>query len=174
MSKALTNARPYAEALFSVALERDQVDDWSKVLASLATLGTQAREMIMDPRIQPSEQVAWLSGIVTLPDEMARWLSMLAENNRLTLLPFVQTLYHELSLAKQGKVEALVATAFPLSDALQKRLGAYLSKRYNKEVSLVIIENKALIGGLRVTVGDEVIDCSIQNQLLRLRKQMIM
>lgn len=74
---------------------------------------------------------------------------------------------------QRGRVVATVHSAAPLSDAQRARLGAALSSRYDGEVSLNVVIDPAVVGGLRVQIADDVIDGSISARLADLRQKLV-
>jgi F-type H+-transporting ATPase subunit delta len=90
---------------------------------------------------------------------------VLIENGRLTLAPEIRDLFMELKNEREGVVDALVESAFPLDGAQTAALTADLERRYRRKINAQVTVNKELIGGVRVQVGDEVIDNSVRGQL---------
>ncbi|MGB4138007.1 MAG: F0F1 ATP synthase subunit delta [Microbacterium sp.] len=74
--------------------------------------------------------------------------------------------------AQRENVVATVQSATPLSEAQQKRLGEALARRYGSNVSLNVVVDPAVVGGLRVQVADDVIDGSISARLADLRQRL--
>ena len=98
-------------------------------------------------------------------ETVKRFLAMLIENNRLMLLPEIAHQYEALKSKAEGVTDAVVETAFPLSDEQVADLAAKLSKRYGKNVHLDVHVAPELIGGVRMLVGDDVIDASVRGKL---------
>lgn len=73
---------------------------------------------------------------------------------------------------QRGKTVATVTTAQPLSDAHAQRLAELLGKKYGRDVSLNTVIDPTLVGGLRVQLGDDVIDGSISGRLADLRQRL--
>ena len=172
MSNPNTLARPYVQALFNVASAEGASEAWADAIDALALLAKHGEAFLSDPRIPSCEKVKFLTEQVSLEPAMVRWLEALAHHQRLTLLPFIQKAYVQKWMAARGEQSATVETAYPLDEATTQHIQAYLEKRYAKRIRMQTIENRQLIGGVRMHVGDEIIDASIQNQLKRLHQQM--
>ena len=90
---------------------------------------------------------------------------VLIENGRLTLAPEIRDIFLELKNEREGVVDAVIASAFPLDAAQTAALTADLERRFKRKMKLQVTVDKELIGGVRVQVGDEVIDSSVRGQL---------
>jgi F-type H+-transporting ATPase subunit delta len=90
---------------------------------------------------------------------------MLAENGRLSALPEIATQFRVLSNAKNGVSVGVVYSAFEMDAAAMTDLSAVLEKRFGKRLTLTQALDESLIGGVRVVVGDEVLDTSIKARL---------
>ena len=169
MAELITVARPYAEAVFSLAREQKSLDKWSDTLAQLAVIA-QDPEMtllIADPERDGAQIRDLFASILgSSADDGARNLvAALQENGRLMLLPEIARQYEQLKNSAEGVLEAVVETAFPLSESQGKDLTAMLSDKYGKTVHLTIQDAPDLIGGVRILVGDDVIDGSVRGKL---------
>jgi F-type H+-transporting ATPase subunit delta len=90
---------------------------------------------------------------------------VLIENGRLATLPEIRELYEELKNAREGVVEALITSAYPLDSGQLSTLVAELEQRFKRKVRPQVNVDAALIGGVRMQVGDEVIDGSVRGKL---------
>jgi F-type H+-transporting ATPase subunit delta len=95
-------------------------------------------------------------------------IKVLAENNRLTLLPEISTLYNELKIESEKQINVDVLSAAILSDAQLTKLSAALEKRFDRKVQLNCSVDPTLIAGMIIKAGDTVIDGSVNSQLNRL------
>jgi len=168
MAEAVTVARPYAEAVFALADATSALGHWSQMLAAMATVA--ATPEMMDasgnPRLSPEQVygiIAGASGNITT--EAQNFLRVLIENRRLGLLRQIRAQFEALKNAREGVIQAEVYTAFELSDAQLAGLVAALEKRTGHKVRTQVRLDKTLIGGVRVVMGDKVIDGSARAQL---------
>lgn len=171
MAESLTIARPYAEAAFKIASELGALPQWSDALSRLATVaGTQvARELIGDPKVA----VAQVAGLIAdsageLSAEQRNFVTVLAQNERLAVLPEIAEQYEALRNAHEGVIDARIASAFPLSDAQLEDIVSTLRQKYGREVKASVNVDPELLGGVAIRVGDEVMDASVRGKLAQL------
>lgn len=169
MAELITVARPYAEAIFSLASEQRSLDKWSETLEELAAIAQNPDvvSLISDPERDRSEIRDLFTGILgdRADDEVKNLIAALQSNGRLALLPEIARQFEQLKNSKEGVLEAKVETAYPLNDTQQRDLIATLSARYGKTVNLSVQEVPDLIGGARILIGDDVIDGSVRGKL---------
>jgi F-type H+-transporting ATPase subunit delta len=171
-----TIARPYAAAVFERARETGQVAAWSDALRLLATIGSDQdmADQIGNPNV-PRETVRDIILQVAgddLPAEAANLVKLLAENDRLVLLPELAVLFEAMCTAEQGLRAVRIRSAFALTKAEQQVLASALSTRLGGSVDLAVEQDKSLIGGVEIRVGDLVIDGSIRGKLERLATEL--
>jgi len=169
MAELITVARPYAEAVFSLASEQKRLDAWLEALEWLAAMvnNPDVARVVTNPKHTAEEIEALFHGVLgeRADEGVKRFVATLIENGRLLLLPEIAKQYAALKAEAEGALEARVQTALPLSDGQAAELAATLSKRYGKTVRLDVKVDAALIGGARVLVGDDVIDASVRGKL---------
>lgn len=169
MAELITVARPYAQAVFSLATEQQSQAKWSEALAWLAAMVTNpdVAQVVTNPKHTAQEVEALLLDVLgdKASEDVKRFIVSLIENRRLTLLPEIAQQFEALVAAAGGAIDATVETAFPLTDAQLTELTATLSAKYGKTVRLEAHEVPALIGGVRILVGDDVIDASVSGKL---------
>jgi F-type H+-transporting ATPase subunit delta len=172
MAEPDTVARPYAEAAFKLAEAGDALAKWSEMLGAMAMVGKDERvqRAVADPTLS-DEQVAGvfisiLSG--KLSGEAENFLRVLAENKRIELLPEIRTQFEALKDEREGVVEAQVHSAFELSEAQLADLVRRLENKTGRKVRSRVSIDQELIGGVRVLLGDKVIDGSVRAQLAAL------
>jgi F-type H+-transporting ATPase subunit delta len=107
-----------------------------------------------------------------LTPEGRSFVRVLIEAGRITLLPEIQALFDALKDSADGIAKATIETAFPLDGDELAELKAALEKRFGKKIEAAVVVKPALIGGARVTVGDTVIDASVQEQLRLMAAQL--
>ena len=170
MSQALTLARPYARAAFLMAREAGALAPWSQALAFSARIAAdpQAAGVLGHPSLTRDQAVALLSPQAELAG-FGDYLSLLADNRRLVLLPEIAGLFEELRAEAERVVRAKVTSAMALPDNELEGIRAALRKRFGREVELETAIDEALIGGAVIDAGDVVIDGSLRGKLARLQ-----
>jgi len=172
LAEPSTIARPYAEAAFRLADAQGKLADWSAAIGNLAAVAADARvrAAIGDPNL-PSAKVAGLIISILagkLTGEAENFVRVLAENGRLEVLAEIRAQYDALKNEREGMVEAEVTTAFELDAAQVADLVARLEKNTGRKVKASVSVDKSLIGGVKVVIGDKVIDGSARAQLAAL------
>jgi len=171
MAELATIARPYAEALFRVAKTAD-LSAWADLVSEMAQAAAHPDVIVLarNPALSDEQIAATFSAVLKTPlsVEAKNFVSALVENDRLTLLPEIATQFHALKNAQEGAADALITSAFALTDAQLKELVATLEKKFDRKLTPTVKVDEALIGGVRVVVGDEVFDTSVRAKLQQL------
>ncbi|MDR2624790.1 MAG: F0F1 ATP synthase subunit delta [Zoogloeaceae bacterium] len=168
MAETVTVARPYAEAAFRVAKDAGALGAWHDRLQRLAFIAQDARmaEVIGNPNLSAG-QIAQL--FVSLAGDadatLGNFIHVLAENERLALLPEIAALFTANKSAEEGVQEAVIQSAFPLSKADLAALVVQLEAHFKTKLAPTVVVDAELIGGVRVAVGDQVLDASVRGKL---------
>jgi F-type H+-transporting ATPase subunit delta len=169
MAEIATLARPYAEAVFKLADESSKLGDWSGVLRTLAQVAANddMQACFGNPQISAGQlyELVLAACKADLPPEAKNFVQLLVRNRRLELAPEIRDQFEALKLEREGVVDADIESAFPLDDAQLAALVADLERKFGRKVSPRVRVDKELLGGVRVTVGDEVIDGSVRSKL---------
>ena len=169
MAEPSTVARPYAEAVFKLADASGALAKWSEMLAALAAVAADARvgTAIKDPNLSDAKVAGLFLSVLAgkLSGDAENLVRVLAENGRLELLPEIREQFEALKNEREGVVEAEVQSAFELTQDQVGDLVARLEKKLGRKVKARVSVDKNLIGGVRVLVGDKVIDGSARAQL---------
>jgi F-type H+-transporting ATPase subunit delta len=174
MAELSTIARPYAEALFAAARE-DQAGlaSWSDLLSEFAQVANlpDVREALTDPRLNSVQRTELFTGLIkaSLSASAANFIALLVGNNRILLLPQIAEQFEVLRNQHEGTALAEITSAFALSDEQVQQLMAGLERKFGLKLKPAVTVDTDLIGGVRVIVGDQVLDTSVQAQLARMR-----
>ncbi|HRF13957.1 MAG TPA: F0F1 ATP synthase subunit delta [Candidatus Accumulibacter phosphatis] len=173
MAELATIARPYAEAVFRVALENKALTAWSERLSLLSALAADSRMLscIGNPELsaaQKSELFKSLAG-EALEGSEANLIDVLAANERLSSLPEIANLFETLKASQEGVKEATIYSAFPVDATQRKALIADLEARFKTRLTADVVVDQSLIGGVKIVVGDQVLDTSVRGKLESLR-----
>lgn len=171
MAELSTIARPYTKAAFEAAREANALDQWSSAiaLAAQATQDESVSDILGNPAIESAQKAQIINEISSDANEQFQnFISVLAENNRLFVLPEISTLFESLKAQLEKSVEITVTSAFELTDEQQTKLAQALGKKLECEVNINSEVDASLIGGLLVKAGDLVIDGSVRGKLAKL------
>lgn len=172
MAELRTLARPYAEAAFELARGEDRLAAWDEALQTLATIAVhpEVDQLIGNPRVTDAELADAIIGIAgdALDAAATNLVRLLAEKDRLTLLPGIAAQFAELRAAAENRVEVTVTTAGEISEEQQQAIKQALEQRLSRNVGLSTEIDPELIGGAVIRAGDLVIDGSVRAQLARL------
>lgn len=174
MSELATLARPYAEAAFKRAKETGATARWSDNLAFLSAVLTDSSIALAadNPKIARESFLNLLLDICgdQLDHEGKNFLKLLVQNKRLKLAAEIAKIYEQFKADDEGYAEALVISAYPLTEDEQSNLSSKLERLLQKQVRLDIWNDRSLIGGVLIRAGDKVIDGTVKGQLLQMRK----
>lgn len=168
MAENVTIARPYADAAFELARGAGALGPWSDALDRLASVAADAnmRACINDPKLSVDQLVKLVLDVAgNLSAEQQNFIRVLVDNERLLVLPEIRDLFVALKNEHEGVLEAEIASAFPLDDATLASLKSDLEARFKAKLNVQVHIDPELIGGVRIAVGDEVIDASVRGKL---------
>ena len=172
MAEAVTIARPYAVAVFRLAKEKNALAKWSEMLglASAVTADAQMRALIEDPKLASADiERIFLSVCGDKLDTSGENLvKLLVEYGRLALMPEIASIYEGLKAQDEGTLDAEITAAAKLDDAQVKTLVAQLQTKFGKKVEATVKVDPEIIGGIKIVVGDTVIDASVRGRLQEL------
>jgi F-type H+-transporting ATPase subunit delta len=168
MAELATIARPYAEALFRVAKSGD-LSAWSGLVSEMADVAAHpdVQALSRNPKVSDSQIVDTFLALLKSPvnPEAKNFIKLLVENGRVTLLPEIGVQFHELKNAQEGAADVEITSAFEISAAQMKEIVATLEKKFGRKLNPSVTVDGSLIGGVRVVVGDEVLDTSVRAKL---------
>jgi len=174
MSSLTTLARPYAKAAFEVAQAADALGAWDQALAAAAVAVQDERldAWLRSPARNRRDAAGLIAGATVGDDNprFARFLDVLASNDRLALLPEIASLYSRLREEAEHRLDVRVVSAIPLEPQQSERMATALRKRFDCEVSLRNEVDPAVLGGAVIYAGDQVIDGSLKGRLARLER----
>jgi F-type H+-transporting ATPase subunit delta len=172
MAEIATIARPYAEALFQVAKKGD-LNAVAAQLGELAQVAEQPqlRQFAENPNATPEQIISLMASVAKTPlgDVAKNFLATLIDNGRLNALPEIGKQFTLLKNAQGGVADALIESAFAVEGAALADLVATLEKRFGRKLNATVKLAPELIGGVRVVVGDEVLDTSVKARLEQMK-----
>jgi F-type H+-transporting ATPase subunit delta len=179
MAERNTLARPYAKAAFESAHQSGTLALWSEMLAVLAAVVCEPKvqQVIKYPSIGHDQKVATLIALCReqinrkkLGNQGKNFVTLLGENKRLDLLPYIAQQFEALKAELESSIEVEVRSAFELTDKQLGQLTRALQLRLSRELMLQAVVDKSLMGGLVVRAGDWVLDGSVRAKLAKLSR----
>ena len=180
MAELATVARPYAEALFRVAQASD-LNAWSRLVSSMAAIAANPvfRAFALNPKSADADVNAVFFSAIDktsskpnskpVDAEAKNFIALLVKNGRLTLLPEIDEQFQVLKNAQEGAADAAIASAYAMSPAQVDELIVTLQKKFGRKLNPLVTVDPSLIGGVRVVVGDEVLDTSVRAKLQQMQ-----
>ncbi|MGH8742990.1 MAG: F0F1 ATP synthase subunit delta [Burkholderiales bacterium] len=173
MAENITIARPYAEAVFKLAREKNALAKWSDMFAYLEVVVTEQRvqAIIGNPNFSTEQTENLLLGICgeKLDGAGRNFVQVLVRNDRLLLLPEIRELFEALKAEQEGVLEVKIDSAYPLSKPQAGALVRSLESRYQRKIVTRASVEPELIGGVKIMVGDHVFDATVRGKLEAMR-----
>jgi F-type H+-transporting ATPase subunit delta len=172
MAELATIARPYAEAL-DRSVKGEQALALIPQLQALAAVASHPhmQQLADNPKVTAKQVLDVITGVVKTPldAKVSNLLTTVVENGRLSALPEVAAQFNALVKSRSGTSDATIESAFPIDATQLPEVLAALEKRFDRKLNASVVVDSGLIGGIRVTVGDEVLDTSVRARLEKMR-----
>lgn len=172
MADYSTIARPYAQGVFKLARERDELAHWSEMLdyAAAVARDPNMNALLGSPRLTKAQMADVFIDVCgeKLDEQGRNLIRLLADNRRLILLPTIASQYAELRAEAEKTVNARLITAQPVDAKVEAAVAEALSQRLGLQVRLVTEVDESLLGGAVIRAGDMVIDGSVRGRLEKL------
>ena len=172
MAELATIARPYAEALFKAAAagDLDKLCTQVQAIADVAGIG-EVRQFADNPKVSAEQVLDLVTSAVKTPltDVAKNLLRAVIDNGRLAAFGAIASHFHALVSARSGVSDATVYSAFEITPAQLPDVIATLERRFARKLNANVVIEPELIGGIRVVVGDEVLDTSVKARLEQMR-----
>ncbi|HZV92106.1 MAG TPA: F0F1 ATP synthase subunit delta [Caldimonas sp.] len=180
MAEIATIARPYAEALLKAVAPADA----AALAGEVGAIGrvaddAQLRQFADNPKIGPAQVLELILSVAEMPsggapsDAAKNLLGTVIDNGRLAALPEIAAQFQSLVDAKSGTSQATIESAFPIDDAQLAAVTTAMERRFGRKLDAHVVVDPALIGGVRVVVGDEVLDTSIRARLAQMKAALV-
>jgi F-type H+-transporting ATPase subunit delta len=171
-------ARNYADTLLELAERTDEAERWLSFIGEVATLYRDEpsfRAFLETPRITLSEKRSVIRSVLgeRYPELFVRFLLVLMEKRRQSLLPEIETAAIELWNERTGRIRASVAMTVDPDPEFRAEIEAALSRLLGREVIADFRRDPRLVGGMVVRVKDRVMDGSVRRQLQLMRRALI-
>ena len=178
MAELATIARPYAEALFKATGGGlgGEGGALKEQMAALAALAADAglRQFADNPKASPLQVFDLVAGValqtgLALDGKVVNLLRTVLDNGRLAAMPEIASQFQALVNASSGVSDAVIQSAFPIEGVQLTDTVAALEKRFGRKLNARVEVLPELIGGVRVVVGDEVLDTSVKARLEQMK-----
>ena len=169
MAEAITVARPYAEAVYKLAIANDSLAQWSKMLQLAAAIAEDAQmKLLIGNPVISAKQLGELFleiGRNKFNTEARNLVMLLTENKRVTVLSQISQLFEQLKAQHEGVLEARIVSAFAMESKQLKKLIDDLEQKFKRKIEALVSVDPELIGGIKVEIGDEILDASVRGKL---------
>lgn len=172
MAELATIARPYAEALFKASGKSGGAALLKEVQALADVAGdARLRQFASDPKVSASQVSDLIVSVLKAPLGAAakNLLQTVIDNDRLVALPEIAAQFQALVNADSGVSDAVLHSAYPIEPSQLGDVVATLEKRFGRKLNARVVVEPELIGGIRVVVGDEVLDTSVKARLEQMK-----
>ena len=176
MAELATIARPYAEALDRSVSGADALALIPQLQALAAVAGHPDMKQLADnPKVTAKQVLEVITGVAktTLDPKVSNLLRAVVENGRLSALPEISAQFNALVKSRSGTSDATIESAFPIDATQLPQVVAVLEKRFGRKLNASVVVEPSLIGGIRVVVGDEVLDTSVRARLDKMRLALV-
>ena len=172
MAEISTIARPYAVAAYKLGREQKALGKWSEMLGFAAAVANDAqiKAYIQDPKVVSADLQATFLKVCgdNLNENGQNLIKVLVEYGRLAILHEIYSAFEALKAQDEGTLEAQIIAATKISAAETKDLVKRLEAKFGKKIEATVSVDPEIIGGIKIIVGDTVIDASIKGQLQNL------
>ncbi len=172
MAEISTIARPYAVAAYQLAKETKSLDKWSQMLAFVSAVASDAKmqDFINNPKVISNDLLDVFLKICgdKLNEQGQNLIKLLIEYGRISVLPAIASAYEALKAQEEGVLEAEIIAASQPSKAEVNDLIKKLEAKFGKKIEASVTVQPEIIGGVKIIVGDTVIDASVKGQLQNL------
>lgn len=171
-------ARNYADTLLTLADRTDDAEAWLSLLDEVASLywGVPSfRAFLETPRVSLADKREVIRTVFgeRYPETFVRFLLVLIENRRQSLLPEIEIAARELFNQRTGRAHAVVTMTVDPDPELRAEIETALGRVLDREVTADFRRDPRLVGGMIVRVKDRVMDGSVRRQLQLMRRTLI-
>jgi F-type H+-transporting ATPase subunit delta len=171
MAELATIARPYADALFKASGAQLQATSlWLDEIAALAS-DPQLLHFASNPKATRAQIEGLLSVSAQAPNKAlaGNFLLEVIDNSRLNALPEIAAQFRKHMNAQSGASDAVLYSAFAVDPQVLDGVRQTLEKRFGRKLHISVQIQEDLIGGVRIAVGDEVLDTSVKARLEQMK-----
>ena len=176
--KDLTAARKYSSVLFDLAKEKNEVQETGaclKLLKESYKAIPEFRAFLFSFRINNKQKIEALSAVFgdEFTDLLSKFMKTLFENKRQDLIPDISNSYNLKAMESKNQLLVTAVTHEKLTDELTDSVKKSLEKFFEKDVIIESTVDPSIIGGIKLRIGNTVIDGSVRGSLTRLRQTLL-
>ena len=171
-------AKQYSEAIFNVASETSsekKVNDSLSLLSVSIKSLPELRSFLLTRRVSSSDKSKAIHAIFSDKCHLIiiEFIAMIEKENIVKLIPLLEKYYSTLLFKNKNVVNVTADIAQDIDESRKNEFKSMLDKALNKNSELSFHVNPKLLGGIRLRVGNELIDASLKNHLNKLRHKML-
>lgn len=172
----MASPKRYAQAIFEIAVDNNDLDGWVKDLTLLAQKldDSQVASFLDAPQIPSSKKIELLRNSIgsEVGSLAANLMFILASQRTVSILPKILDDYQDMLDSYRGFERATVTSAVPLKENQTKDITSYLTAIVQKDVSVSNKIDPGILGGFIARVGDRVLDGSSATKLHQMKKSL--
>jgi F-type H+-transporting ATPase subunit delta len=176
MSELLTQSRPYAEAIFDIAKEEQTLDAWVSDLSVVvsAMQEDEVKILINTPDLSQRNKAEIFTSLFEgeISKKVSNFVLVIGQANRINLLESVLESFKRLVALEKNQKNVMVSSSYSLEQDQLDKIQTALQKRTGSEINISTHLDKSLIGGIKISYEDQVIDLSLKNKLEALKAQL--
>lgn len=176
MAELSVIAHPYAQALFNIAKKQKSEKFWLETLSELQQIiiNQDFAVILNNPKVDDLEIMSIIKTVLksNASQEVMNFVQVLVENNRILVLDEIYQIFRELVLEDQQRGDAIIESAYAMSQSEKQDFEQLLSKKFGKLITASVVVNPDLLAGVKITINDKVIDGSVKGRLNDLATQL--
>ncbi len=171
---ATAAAKRYARAVFELAQQDGQLEQWARRLERVRELlsDPNVAAVLRNPTIDRRQREAFVVDVPGLDREATNLARLLVESGRIDEAAGIEDEFQRLADDAAGRVRATATTAIELGSRDRERVAEQLSRELKQDVRLTVVVDPRVIGGMRLQYGDHVVDATVAARLEQLRRRL--
>jgi len=171
---ATAAAKRYARAVFELAQQEEQIDQWARRLERIRELFSDpgVAAVLRNPTIDRKQREAFVLDVPGFDGQTTNLARLLIESGRIDEAVAIEDEFQRLADEAAGRVRATATTAIELAGRDRERVAEQLSKELKRDVRLTVVVDPRVIGGMRLQYGDHVVDATVAARLEQLRRRL--
>ena len=173
----MTSARRYAQAVYQIAVEKNNIEQWVDDLSMLAstTQDTQFLSFVSSPKVGNDKKTGLIKDVFAehIGSEAVNLCCLLASRNSMSILPSIADYIQEFVDMEKGLERAEIVSAVKLTQEQLETIKGVVSSMVGKELVLTNRVDTDIVGGFLVRVGDRMIDGSLRTRFQEMKRELV-